>query len=96
MLLKRIGITGDNCVEILIHLGINTVELEEKYYKALVKEGDKVTKGQPLLECDLVGIRNAGYNTVTPVIITNSDEYEEIELTAYGDVEKTNVIMKIR
>lgn len=94
--LHAIGITGDNGVEILIHVGINTVELEEKYYKALVKEGDKVTKGQPLLECDLVGIRNAGYNTVTPVIITNSDEYEEIELTAYGDVEKTNVIMKIR
>lgn len=94
--LHAIGITGDNGVEILIHVGINTVELEEKYYKALVKEGDKVTKGQPLLECDLVGIRNTGYNTVTPVIITNSDEYEEIELTAYGDVEKTNVIMKIR
>lgn len=94
--LHAIGITGDNGVEILIHVGINTVELEGKYYKALVKEGDKVTKGQPLLECDLVGIRNAGYNTVTPVIITNSDEYEEIELTAYGDVEKTNVIMKIR
>ena len=94
--LHAIGITGDNGVEILIHVGINTVELEGKYYKALVKEGDKVTKGQPLLECDLVGIRNAGYNTVTPVIITNSDEYEEIELTAYGDVEKTNIIMKIR
>lgn len=94
--LHAIGITGDNGVEILIHVGINTVELEGKYYKALVKEGDKVTKGQPLLECDLVGIRKAGYNTVTPVIITNSDEYEEIELTAYGDVEKTNVIMKIR
>ena len=43
-----------------------------------------------------MGIRKAGYNTVTPVIITNSNEYEEIELTAYGDVEKTNVIMKIR
>lgn len=91
-----IGITGDNGVEILIHVGINTVELKGKYYKALVKEGDKVTNGQPLLECDLEGIRNAGYNTVTPVIITNSDEYEEIEQTAYGDVEKTNVIMKIR
>lgn len=94
--LHAIGITGDNGVEILIHVGINTVELEGKYYKALVKEGDKVTNGQPLLECDLEGIRNAGYNTVTPVIITNSDEYEEIEQTAYGDVEKTNVIMKIR
>ena len=94
--LHAIGITGDNGVEILIHVGINTVELEGKYYKALVKEGDRVTKGQPLLECDLEGIRNAGYNTVTPVIITNSDEYEEIEQTAYGNVEKTNVIMKIR
>lgn len=94
--LHAIGITGDNGVEILIHVGINTVELEGKYYKTLVKEGDKVTNGQPLLECDLEGIRNAGYNTVTPVIITNSDEYEEIEQTAYGDVEKTNVIMKIR
>ena len=94
--LHAIGITGDNGVEILIHVGINTVELEGKYYKALVKEGDKVTNGQPLLECDLEGIRNAGYNTVTQVIITNSDEYEEIEQTAYGDVEKTNVIMKIR
>ena len=94
--LHAIGIKADNGVEILIHIGINTVELDGRFYKALVKEGDKVRIGQPILEVDIDGIRNAGYNTVTPVIITNSDEYEEIELTAYGDVEKTNIIMKIR
>ena len=86
-----------DCVEAeLIHVGINTVELEGKYYKALVKEGDKVTKGQPLLKFDIEGIRSAGYNTVTPVIITNSDEYESVEQVAIGDVEKSALVMKVR
>lgn len=88
--------TGDNGLELLIHVGINTVELEGKYYKALVKEGDKVTKGQPLLKFDIEGIRSAGYNTVTPVIITNSDEYESVEQVAIGDVEKSALVMNVR
>ena len=94
--LHAIGVTGDNGLELLIHVGINTVELEGKYYKALVKEGDKVTKGQPLLKFDIEGIRSAGYNTVTPVIITNSDEYESVEQVAIGDVEKSALVMNVR
>ena len=94
--LHAIGVTGDNGLELLIHVGINTVELEGKYYKALVKEGDRVTKGQPLLKFDIEGIRSAGYNTVTPVIITNSDEYESVEQVAIGDVEKSALVMNVR
>lgn len=94
--LHAIGVTGDNGVELLIHVGINTVELEGKYYKALVKQGDKVTKGQPLLEFDIDGIRSAGYNTVTPVIITNSDEYEDVEQVVSGNVEKSMLVMNVR
>ena len=94
--LHAIVVTGDNGLELLIHVEINTVELEGKYYKALVKEGDKVTKGQPLLKFDIEGIRSAGYNTVTPVIITNSDEYESVEQVAIGDVEKSALVMNVR
>ena len=83
--LHAIGVTGDNGLELLIHVGINTVELEGKYYK-----------GQPLLKFDIEGIRSAGYNTVTPVIITNSDEYESVEQVAIGDVEKSALVMKVR
>ncbi len=94
--LHAIGVTGDNGLELLIHVGINTVELEGKHYRALVKEGDRVTKGQPLLEFDIDGIRSAGYNTVTPVIITNSDEYESVEQVATGNVEKSALVMNVR
>lgn len=94
--LHAIGVTGDNGVELLIHVGINTVELEGKYYKALVKQGDKVTKGQPLLEFDIDGIRGAGYNTVTPVIITNSDEYDDVEQVVSGNVERATLVMNVR
>lgn len=94
--LHAIGVTSKDGVELLIHVGINTVELEGKYYKALVKEGDKVTKGQPLLEFDIEGIKSAGYNTVTPIIVTNSDEYKDVEQVVSGNVEKAALIMKIK
>ncbi|UFK39021.1 beta-glucoside-specific PTS transporter subunit IIABC [Pectobacterium parvum] len=70
-----VGILSQGGAEILIHVGINTVQLEGQHYQMHVAEGDKVQKGQLLLEFDLEAIQKAGYDTVTPMVVTNADEY---------------------
>lgn len=72
------GIVSDTGVEILVHVGIDTVKLDGKYFTMKAKQGDKVKKGQVLLEANLEGIRSEGYATTTPVIITNSDNFADI------------------
>lgn len=74
-----IGLTG-NGAEVLIHIGINTVELDGKYFTPLVKEGDKVVRGQPLIRFNARKIKKAGYDITTPVIVTNSDDYTEVNM----------------
>lgn len=71
-----IGITSDLGGEILIHVGIDTVNLEGKYFKNLVEENQKVKQGELLIEFDILEIEKAGYKTITPVIVVNSDEME--------------------
>jgi PTS system beta-glucosides-specific IIC component len=73
-----IGITSDNGIEILIHVGMDTVELNGKGFTPKKKQGDHVKKGELLLEFDMNVIKQAGYSTVTPVIITNSDDFADI------------------
>ena len=72
-----IGMTC-NGVEILMHIGLDTVALGGKYFTARVQAGDQVRQGDLLIEFDLEQIKNAGYDVITPVIITNSDEFAEI------------------
>ena len=81
-----IGLTLDNGMEMLIHVGINTVELNGEGYKAHVSEGDKVVRGQTLITFDIPLIKSRGYKTVTPVIITNPDDYKDIHKAADGNV----------
>ncbi|MBR6337933.1 MAG: PTS glucose transporter subunit IIA [Ruminococcus sp.] len=81
-----IGLTLDNGMEMLIHIGINTVELNGEGYTAHVSEGDRVTRGQTLITFDIPLIKDKGYKTITPVIITNPDDYTEIVKAADGDV----------
>ncbi|SCB94498.1 PTS system, beta-glucosides-specific IIC component [Kosakonia oryzendophytica] len=76
-----IGIHSTGGAEILIHVGINTVQLEGQYFHMQVKEGDTVKKGQLLLIFDLDEIKQAGYDTVTPVIITNGDAWRELQIS---------------
>lgn len=73
-----IGITSDEGAEILIHIGINTVQLEGKYYSAVVKQGDQVSQGDLLVNFDIDKIKEAGYPVTTPIIITNTDRYINI------------------
>ena len=73
-----IGIKGENGEEILIHLGINTVELEGKYFAIKVKDGDKISEGQLLGSFDREKIKKAGYDIISPVLITNSNLFLEV------------------
>lgn len=89
-----IGMTGRNGVEILIHVGINTVELNGAGYTSHIQEGSEVKKGQLLLEFDLDAISQK-YSTVTPVLITNTDDYASVEGLAGMDADQNTTIIKI-
>lgn len=71
-----IGILSDEGVEILMHIGMDTVNLEGKGFEGYVSQGDKVKVGDKLISFDIDMIKKAGYVTETPVIITNSDKYQ--------------------
>lgn len=70
-----VGITTAEGAELLIHVGMDTVQLDGKGFTPLVKVDDKVKKGQKLLEFDIDLIQNAGYSLVTPVLVANADDY---------------------
>src|SRR5699024_5362416 len=74
-----IGITSDEGVEILIHVGLDTVELNEQYYMQKIENSQEIKKGQLLLEFDTKQINDAGYETTTPDIITKSAEFDDVE-----------------
>ena len=69
-----------NGAEMIVHVGINTVTLEGKHYEAFVKVGDKVKEGDKLLKFDIEAIKKEGYPIVTPVIVTNTFEFKDIDI----------------
>ena len=71
-----IGLRSDTGVELLIHIGLDTVNLNGKYFNALVKNGDRVEQGQEILEADMEKIKKAGYTLESPIIITNPEKYQ--------------------
>lgn len=73
-----IGITSNNGIEVLIHIGINTVKLNGKHFKKLVKQNDHVKVGQPLVQFDYKAIKKDGYDPTVMMIITNSKNYKEV------------------
>lgn len=81
-----IGLKTDNGLEVMIHVGLDTVQLEGKPFTLKTKVGDKVKQGDLLLEFDAKAIKDAGYSTVTPVIITNLEDGQDI--LAYPETEK--------
>lgn len=81
-----IGIAADSGAEILIHVGMDTVKLDGKGFKPVKAQGDKVKKGDLLLEFDIELIKKEGYPVTTPVIITNTDDYADIIPAESGEV----------
>ena len=81
-----VGMESTDGVEVLIHVGMDTVKLNGRCFTIHVEEGEQVKKGQLLLEFDIPGIKEAGYEVTTPVIITNSDEFSDVQMIAEGQV----------
>lgn len=81
-----VGITSLDGAEVLIHVGMDTVELKGEGFTPIVKEGDKVEKGQLLLKFDIDLITNKGYKLGTPMVVTNGDEVSDLKPGAYGEV----------
>ncbi|KAF1302331.1 MULTISPECIES: beta-glucoside-specific PTS transporter subunit IIABC [Enterococcus] len=73
-----IGLVSDGGLELLIHIGLDTVQLNGKFFEAHVQQGDHVKKGQALITFDLEAIKQAGYSVETPVIVTNAEDYLDI------------------
>lgn len=90
-----IGLVSEEGVEVLIHVGLDTVELGGQHFTAHVAQDDKVTKGQLLLEFDVDAIKAAGYDTVTPVVISNTDSYLDVLAADAGEINAGDMLITI-
>lgn len=91
-----VGIVDENGCELLIHVGINTVQLNGKYFTSHVKVGDKVKKGQLLLEFDMDKIQEAGYCTDTIIVVSNTKDYSDVDLVADQNVSPQDTLLLVK
>lgn len=90
------AITTEEGVEVLIHIGLDTVKLDGKHFTINAQEGQKVKAGDVLIEADLSQIKEEGYDIITPIIICNSDEFSEIVPEADSDVACGDTIITLK
>lgn len=80
-----VGIAGSDGIEVLVHVGVDTVEMNGEGFSCYVSQGDRVRAGQPLLRFDRAAIAAAGHSDCVVLIVTNSSDYEEVALSAEPD-----------
>ena len=90
-----VSLVADNGAEVLIHVGLETVSLEGKPFTVHVANGDKVTKGQLLIEVDLEAVKAAGLPTITPMLICNTDDYPTFDTFVGKDVTNEDVVIAL-
>lgn len=90
-----LGLTSKDGIEVLIHVGINTVELKGAHYTAYAASGEQIKRGQLLLEFDIPKIEKAGYDITTPVIVTNTEDYKEVRIEKTGKADVSEKIMVV-
>lgn len=91
-----IGLVSDSSVEVLIHVGIDTVNLEGKHFTPKVKSSDRFNQGDVLLEFDIQAIKDEGYEVTTPVIITNSDDFDVVTMKNLEEVDTEDSIFYLK
>lgn len=94
--LHAIGITSDAGIELLIHIGINTVQLNGEGFTAHIKQGDQIKQGQLLVEFDMNKIKEAGYTLETPVLVTNYADLKEVKNTNASSVQLQETLMEVK
>ncbi|KZL89225.1 beta-glucoside-specific PTS transporter subunit IIABC [Clostridium magnum] len=90
-----IGIVSEDGVEILIHIGINTVQLEGKHFTQIAKQGDKVKQGDLIIKFDIEKIKEEGYEVITPVIVTNSKDYVDVIADDINQIKKGEILLTV-
>jgi len=93
--LHAVSLTADCGAEVLIHVGLDTVKMNGDGFVGHVQAGDKVKKGDLLLDVDLEKVKAAGYDTITPMLICNTDDYASVEGLSGKDVEPGDDVIKI-
>ncbi|WP_130892215.1 beta-glucoside-specific PTS transporter subunit IIABC [Fusobacterium ulcerans] len=91
-----VGMVTDRGAEILMHIGINTVEMNGEGFVKKVKDGQKVKAGDVLIEFDIEKIKKAGYDTTTIMVISNTEDYSDVKVLNLGKVKQNNDILIIR
>lgn len=91
-----VGLVSEEGVEVMIHVGLDTVSMKGEGFVARIEAGDTVQAGDTLLEVDLEAIKAAGHPAVTPVVITNSAQYKAIEVIKHGNVSHNEEILSIK
>ncbi len=93
--LHAIGLKSDDGVEVLIHIGLDTVKLGGKYFTQRAKSGDKVTVGTPLVDFDVEKVKEEGYDVITPVIISNTFDYGDVLGVTDQEVKAGDSVIKV-
>ncbi len=88
-----IALRSDTGVELLIHIGLDTVQLEGRHFETFVMQGDTVIQGQRLVSFDIEAIQKSGYSIETPIIVTNSDDYLDIVETNATEIQEGTTII---
>ena len=91
-----IGLVTSEGVEVLLHIGINTVELAGQHFTAHVEAGQKVKKGDLLISFDMEAIKAAGYLCTTPMIVCNTDDYQSVKTLAQGDIKPGAPLVEVK
>jgi PTS system beta-glucosides-specific IIC component len=91
-----VSLMTDDGVELLIHVGIDTVKLKGHHFTIHKKSEDKVKTGDLLMEFDAAAIMGGGYDTATPVVICNPDEFKKISFAGQGPIKAGDLLVTIR
>lgn len=94
--LHAVSMNASNGAEILVHVGLDTVNLKGKGFKAHVQAGDKVKKGDLMLEADLEFLKNEGYDIITPILVCNTDDYASVVGLAGKEVAPGDDVVRIQ